>query len=97
ELSNVIERAVLQSSSDAITADQLGLADAAPAPRAPTKPEALSLDNAMREHLVDVLTQTSGNISRTAALLGISRNTLRARMDKYGLRSDAAAPKSAAR
>jgi len=34
-----------------------------------------------------VLRQTSWNISRTAALLGISRNTLRARIEKYDLRS----------
>ena len=94
ELSNVVERAVLQSTSDAISADHLGLetvvAEAA-------RPEAVSLDAAMREHLVEVLTQTGWNISRTAGLLGISRNTLRARMDKYGLREREGAPKPAAR
>jgi tetratricopeptide (TPR) repeat protein len=46
----------------------------------------------MREHLLEVLTQTSWNISRTSALLGISRNTLRARMEKYGLREAGAMP-----
>jgi DNA-binding NtrC family response regulator/tetratricopeptide (TPR) repeat protein len=90
ELSNVIERAVLMSSSNDITAQALALEEtASPAPpsAAAAAPEApVSLDDAMREHLVEVLTQTSWNISRTAALLGISRNTLRARMDKYGLR-----------
>jgi len=84
ELSNVVERVVLQSADDVITAAQLGLADAAPETLA--RLENVSLDDAMREHLQDVLTQTGWNISRTAALLGISRNTLRARMDKYGLR-----------
>ena len=95
ELSNVIERAVLQSSDDLIAAAQLGLADIAPepAPRA----ESVSLDAALREHLVEVLAQTGWNISRTAALLGISRNTLRARMDKYGLRERDSAPKAPAR
>jgi transcriptional regulator with AAA-type ATPase domain/predicted ATPase len=93
ELSNVLERAVLQSGDDVITAAQLGLADAETA-AAPAKAEAVSLDDAMREHLVEVLTQTGWNISRTATLLGISRNTLRARMDKYGLRERESAPKA---
>ncbi len=89
ELSNVIERAVLLAAAGDLSAADLGLQ----LPPAATRPPAVeraespvSLDDAMREHLVDVLGQTSWNISRTAALLGISRNTLRARMDKYGLR-----------
>jgi transcriptional regulator with AAA-type ATPase domain/tetratricopeptide (TPR) repeat protein len=90
ELSNVIERAVLMSSTSEITAEALALGDApstAPVSAPPVAADApVSLDDAMREHLTEVLTQTSWNISRTAALLGISRNTLRARMDKYGLR-----------
>ncbi|HTO12924.1 MAG TPA: sigma 54-interacting transcriptional regulator [Candidatus Binatia bacterium] len=96
ELSNVVERVVLQSGDDVITAAQLGLAEAAFAAE-PARPEAVSLDDAMREHLVEVLTQTGWNISRTATLLGISRNTLRARMDRYGLRERENAPKPAAR
>src|SRR5205085_11664864 len=83
------------SSDDVIGADQLGLADIAPEP-AP-RSESVSLDDALREHLVEVLTQTGWNISRTAALLGISRNTLRARMDKYRLRERESAPKAYAR
>ncbi len=95
ELSNVMERAMLQSAGELITAEQLGFAETVAAPAA--RPEAVSLHDAMREHLVEVLTQTSWNISRTAALLGISRNTLRARMDKYGLREREGAPKPAPR
>src|SRR5215470_8731616 len=49
ELSNVVERAVLQSGGDVITGAQLGLAPAPPEPAA--KPESVSLDDAMREHL----------------------------------------------
>src|SRR5438552_2389344 len=97
ELSNVIERAVLQSAADVITAPQLGLVDAASAAGTLERPEAVSLDAAMREHLMEVLTQTGWNISRTAGLLGISRNTLRARMDKYGLRERDGAAKPPAR
>src|SRR5439155_13051292 len=51
---------------------------------------AVSFDDAMREHLLTTLAQTRWNISRTAALLGISRNTLRARIERLGLRAGAA-------
>jgi DNA-binding NtrC family response regulator/tetratricopeptide (TPR) repeat protein len=98
ELSNVLERAVLMSPAPEITAEALGLVDvAAPAPVSPPAARAeapVSLDDAMRVHLVEVLTQTEWNISRTATLLGISRNTLRARMDRYGLRERTAAPRT---
>jgi DNA-binding NtrC family response regulator/tetratricopeptide (TPR) repeat protein len=99
ELSNVVERAVLMSSSPDVTAESLALTEtaiAAPAAEAGAgrTESPVSLDDAMREHLVEVLGQTDWNISRTAALLGISRNTLRARMDKYGLRGRDGAPRS---
>jgi transcriptional regulator with AAA-type ATPase domain/tetratricopeptide (TPR) repeat protein len=98
ELSNVIERVALLAESDLVTADTLELRTvpiAEPTAVAPAA-AAVSLDDAMREHLLSTLTQTGWNISRTAALLGISRNTLRARIDKFGLRagSQAEAPPS---
>jgi tetratricopeptide (TPR) repeat protein len=45
------------------------------------------MGDAMRDHLLSTLQQTGWNISRTAAMLQISRNTLRARIEKLGLRS----------
>ena len=51
---------------------------------APTAPGAL--DDALRGHVEAALRASGGDVRRTAAALGISRNTLRARMDKYGLR-----------
>src|SRR5438105_7880548 len=42
ELSNVMERAVLQSSADVITAEPLGLGDAADPVETPARPEAVS-------------------------------------------------------
>jgi DNA-binding NtrC family response regulator/tetratricopeptide (TPR) repeat protein len=99
ELSNVLERAVLMSSAPDVTAEALALVDVAvptAGAAAPGPAEApVSLDDAMRAHLIEVLTQTDWNISRTAALLGISRNTLRARMDKYALREREGAPRPA--
>ncbi len=91
ELGNMIERVALLAEGTVVGADNLELPTGGPAPRAPVvapAPAALpaSLDEAMREHLLAALTQTGWNISRTAALLGISRNTLRARIEKFGLR-----------
>src|SRR5882762_8432004 len=90
ELGNLMERVALLSSDIAVTAEALALTPAAPANATAPPPtsdgSASSLDDAVRDRVADVLRQTSWNISRTAALLGVSRNTLRARIEKYGLR-----------
>jgi len=90
ELSNALERAVLLSDARTITAEMLGLSGAVsyrhgpgegPAPvDGPERPSD-------REHLAEALRRTGWNISRTAVALGIARNTVRARMDRYGLRA----------
>src|SRR4030095_15309631 len=100
ELSNVIERAALLAEGTTVTADDLALGieperrpagDAGPgiSPAAPAPPAPVSLDDAMRGHLRAALDGTGWNISRTAATLGISRNTLRARIERLGLREGA--------
>jgi transcriptional regulator with AAA-type ATPase domain/tetratricopeptide (TPR) repeat protein len=87
ELNNVIERAALLAEKDVITAEALELqAEATVEPRAAAGTSRRpSLDDAMREHLVAALDETGWNISQTSKLLGISRNTLRARMDRFNL------------
>ncbi len=91
ELSNVLERVALLTDGTVVTAAVLEL----PAPPreepAPTPAAAApaSLDDALRGHLQTVLAQTGWNISRTASVLGITRNTVRARIEKLGLRQDA--------
>ena len=91
ELGNMIERVALLAEDVVVSAEVLELPSGAPphpaAPSAPPPPA--SLEDAMRDHLLAALTQTGWNISRTAALLGISRNTLRARIEKFGLRTGA--------
>jgi DNA-binding NtrC family response regulator/tetratricopeptide (TPR) repeat protein len=96
ELANLMERVALLSSEPTVTAEALGLTPAAPSKAVATPGpsgsagaggSASSLDDAVRDRVADALNQTSWNISRTAALLGISRNTLRARIEKYGLRA----------
>jgi DNA-binding NtrC family response regulator/tetratricopeptide (TPR) repeat protein len=100
ELSNVVERAALLAEGATITADDLALGteperraavEAAPGVGHPAGPpgQPVSLDDAMREHLRAALHGTGWNISRTAAALGISRNTLRARIERLGLREGA--------
>ncbi|MEX2220513.1 MAG: sigma 54-interacting transcriptional regulator [Candidatus Rokuibacteriota bacterium] len=96
ELSNVMERAALLTEDALITGEHLELGDATPPAGAgpPATPGAgaarpVSLSDAMREHLRTTLEQTGWNISRTAAILSLSRNTLRARMEKLGLRETA--------
>ena len=90
ELFNVIERVALLAEGAVVTAEMLALPEAPEIRPAPARPAAVSLDDAMREHLLTTLAQTRWNISRTAALLGISRNTLRARIERLGLRAGAA-------
>jgi transcriptional regulator with AAA-type ATPase domain/tetratricopeptide (TPR) repeat protein len=96
ELANVMERVALLSEAATVTAELLGLPavaaatppaiDAGPEP-GPPESSALAdaLDSVERTHLVEALRQTAGNVTRAAARLGISRDTLRYRMVKHRL------------
>jgi DNA-binding NtrC family response regulator/predicted ATPase len=87
ELSNVIERAVLLAGGPVLSAADLALPAAAPPSSAAetlARP-ALSSRDQLRAHLLEVLTETGWNISRTATLLGVARNTVTARMRRFGL------------
>jgi len=94
ELSNVVERVALLSEAPQVTARMLGLPEAAlQQPREPTpRDEAIPLKDAVgsveRAHLLEALRQTNWNITRAAAGLGISRDTLRYRIAKHGLRPE---------
>jgi DNA-binding NtrC family response regulator len=92
ELSNIIERAVALAAGPRIEASDLPdlagrpAAELPPAPPSPAPPrDAPSATE--QERLLDALRQTNWNVSRAAARLGVSRNTLRYRMEKYGLHS----------
>ena len=91
ELANLMERAALLSDTPQVTAATLDLTEV-PLTAPPVQPpgpgaSAASLDEAMRGHLQAVLDQTGGNITHTAAILGIARNTLRSRIRKLGPRA----------
>lgn len=95
ELANAMERVVLFSDNDPVRGEDLGLATVAP-PKAAVRiaasgdldiefPEGgISLEAVERALIVRAL-QKAGNQSAAARLLGISRDTLRYRMEKFGL------------
>jgi len=91
ELSNVIERVTLLAEEPEVTAETLGLHQApvrsehATTVERRTRPLADAVDPDERSHLLEALSATGWNISRTAARLGITRNTLRYRLEKHGL------------
>jgi len=91
ELSNVIERVTLLAEEPEVTAETLGLHEApvrsehASTVERRTRPLADAVDPDERSHLLEALSATGWNISRTAARLGITRNTLRYRLEKHGL------------
>jgi transcriptional regulator with AAA-type ATPase domain/tetratricopeptide (TPR) repeat protein len=88
ELANVLERVVLLSDGEQVTAAMLGLQRESPARAALTQPDS-SVDQQMasleRSRIEEALHAAGGNISRAAAHLGLPRNTLRYRMDRHGL------------
>lgn len=99
ELRNTLEHVVLMAQDKAIDESRLPfrrmsndslLNCAAPAPgllAAHAFPEeGLNLEKLEREYLSQALQKTAGNITRAAKLLGLSRDTLRYRMEKHGIR-----------
>jgi two-component system response regulator AtoC len=97
ELRNALEQVVLMAQDNAIGADQFlfsktltpgsyttqRLAQADPA----LPDNCLNLEQMERYCLGQALEQTSWNTTRAAKLLGLSRDTLRYRMEKYGLKN----------
>ncbi|MBC8071651.1 MAG: sigma 54-interacting transcriptional regulator [Deltaproteobacteria bacterium] len=84
ELQNTMERAVLLCTDDVITLDHLPPSDG-PAGTGRFG-EVRSVDaDPERQKILDALESCAGNQTRAARMLGISRNTLLARLDSYGV------------
>ncbi|MBQ3659677.1 MAG: sigma-54-dependent Fis family transcriptional regulator [Bacteroidales bacterium] len=82
ELQNCIEKAVILSEGDELSAKDIQL-DRASAPSVTT---IKAVSEAEEELLVrDAMDRTGGNISAAAKMLGVSRPTLYAKLKKYGL------------
>jgi two-component system, NtrC family, response regulator AtoC len=96
ELSHVIERAVLWSKGPMLDVEHLALevppdrADTGPDAAAvvPTnRPAGMELEQWERSLIEQALRESDGNQTRAAQRLGISRDTLRYRLKKYGIQS----------
>jgi len=79
ELKNVLERAVILSENDQIELRHLAFSK-----RPPEQRENLNLDNNEKQLILKALDKTNGNITHAARELGINRNALYRRLDKYG-------------
>ena len=106
ELRNVIERSVLLSQGDKLSGQWLGLPSDAPASQAP-EPEgdnadwlrlpldgSMALDEMDRYIIASALERYGYNVMATARALGTTRETLRYRMQKYGLSRQSPGPVS---
>jgi formate hydrogenlyase transcriptional activator len=94
ELQNLVERAVILSSGPVLRVPLDGL-QAHPAPAPGRKVE--TMEEAERRHVLDALEAANWVISGpkgAAALLGLKRSTLQARMEKLGIRRARAAAES---
>ena len=89
ELENVMERVALLGEEAIVGADRLGLALPASRRARPTEPSdasgPTSADGDVAE-LLAALERTGWNVSLAARHLGISRNAIRYRIEKHGLR-----------
>ncbi len=88
ELRNVMERAVLLTTSDVVEVEHLPVdkmrSEILPEPSASVTPAPADPDDE-RAMIVRALEDCVGNQTRAAKMLGIARGTLIARMDKYKL------------
>lgn len=95
ELRNVIEQAVLLTQSDIIDATHLAFCPALTRPEQDGAHTLLSskglpeggvdLEQVEKDLIIQALDQTAWNITQAAKLLGLSRDTLRYRMEKHAL------------
>ncbi len=86
ELDHVVERAVLMSPGNIVTAFDLAL-EATPDARLSARLEEMSLEDAERLLIKKALARFEGNANRAAEALGLSRSALYRRLQKYGLGS----------
>jgi DNA-binding NtrC family response regulator len=86
ELRNAIERAMLLVDRDRLEPDDFTTLTRSVAPssfRLP--PEGLNLEEVERQLLVQALERAGGNLTQAGQLLGINRDQVRYRIEKFGL------------
>ncbi len=87
ELRHQISRAVLLSSGEQIMASDLALRSAKQETQASDYQVQLTLDASEKSMLLSALRVSHNNVSEAARQLGITRMTMRYRMDKHGIKS----------
>ena len=90
ELAHVIERAVLLGDQPMIEADLIGLSGRTESGASVDSREdglagALTLEEVERRLITQALTASRGNVSEAARKLGLSRETLRYRLQKHAI------------
>src|SRR5262249_33769745 len=93
ELRNAVERAMLLVEGDQLTADQFPIVStgAAPLTEGVSLPAAgIDLEQLERSLLVQALERTGWNQTRAASLLGLNRDQIRYRIEKFKLERPAA-------
>jgi two-component system response regulator AtoC len=86
QLRNAIERAVLMAEGTVLRPTHLPAEIVAPSPRRTQAGESFgTLEEMERRYIGRVLEQTNGHMARAAEVLGIHRNTLRRKLEQYGL------------
>jgi two-component system response regulator AtoC len=87
ELKNVLMKAVLESRGTVLLADAVEAALGGPSTELPDISELRTLEQVQREHILTAFAKCCGNVSATAKALGISRPTLRKRLNQYQVHS----------
>jgi two-component system, NtrC family, response regulator AtoC len=86
ELRNVVERAMLVVDGDLLHAAHLALPGAhRPEGAMDLPPSGLNLERLERDLVIQALQRTGGNQTRAATLLGLNRDQVRYRIEKFGL------------
>ena len=86
QLRNALEHAVLLTDGDVMLPSHLSPEIRHPGPAAQVEPNPMmSLADVEKLHIRRVLASTGGHMNRAAEILGVHRNTLRRKLDEYGI------------
>jgi two-component system response regulator AtoC len=89
ELENLLGRAIILSRAEVLELEGCWFqkAEAAAAPASPgERSELKSLNSIEKEHILRVLDHTEGNYGEACKILGITRPTLRKKINDYGIK-----------